>query len=329
MRKIDFIVPQYKEDEKIVKNLLDSIAIQQSINFNDISVIIINDGSEVLLNKEFLESYPYKIQYIKQKHGGVSAARNTGLKKATAEYVMFCDADDMFCCAYGLFLLFDIIKQYHEDIYITPFTEETINVNNEKVFSIHGEEISPFIHGKVFRRLFLLDKNIYFPEYAPMCEDMYVSYLAQGITDKVRMLPTSIYLWKWRDDSTCRSDPLYIPKAYEFSVRIFSDLIEQFCMRGNFNEAIYYTTNFLYDIYYTLNLSVFSREDAKPYIKPIEIRAKFFYNKYKDTLLQAINPELKNSIIKNIKRSKIDEDIRNGFTIKFTFKEWINHLEKI
>ena len=329
MKKIEFIVPQYNESEKIIKNLLDSIAIQQSINFNDISMIIVNDGSNTLLDNKFLKSYPYEIKYIKQKHQGVSTARNTGLKKSTAEYVMFCDADDMFCCVYGLFLLFDIINQYHEDIYVNPFTEETINVNNEKVFTIHSEEISPFIHGKIFRRKFLLDKNIEFPEYAPMCEDMYVSYLAQAITEKVRMLPVSIYLWKWRDDSTCRKDPLYIPKAYEFSVRIFSDLIEQFCMRGNFDEAIYYATNFLYDIYYTLNLSVFSRKDAKPYIEPIEVRAKFFYKKYKNTILRNINPELKNNIIRNIKQSKIDEDIKNGFTIKFTFKEWINHLENL
>ena len=47
----------------MVKPLLDSIALQQSVDFNEVGVIIVNDGSDVFLSDEFLNSYPFKVEY--------------------------------------------------------------------------------------------------------------------------------------------------------------------------------------------------------------------------------------------------------------------------
>ena len=88
--KLQFLVPQYKETDEIIKPLLDSIAIQQQTDMDEIGVIIVNDGSEVYLSDELLNSYPYKIEYYKEKHEGVSATRNKCLEHAKADYVMFC-----------------------------------------------------------------------------------------------------------------------------------------------------------------------------------------------------------------------------------------------
>ena len=46
MKKLSICVPQYKETEEVIKPLLDSIAIQQNIDFKDIEVVIANDGSD-------------------------------------------------------------------------------------------------------------------------------------------------------------------------------------------------------------------------------------------------------------------------------------------
>lgn len=100
--KLQILVPQYKETEEVIKSLLDSLIVQQNVDFNEFGVIITNDGSDVKLSKKFLDSYPYKIEYYKAKHQGVSATRNECLDKAIADYVMFCDADDMFYNACGL-----------------------------------------------------------------------------------------------------------------------------------------------------------------------------------------------------------------------------------
>lgn len=81
---LQILIPQYNEDETIIKNLLDSIAIQQAINFNDIGIIIANDGSSTLLNEEFLNKYNFEIKYLREPHRGVSGTRNALLDAATA-----------------------------------------------------------------------------------------------------------------------------------------------------------------------------------------------------------------------------------------------------
>ena len=53
------------------------------------------------------KSFPFEIKYIFNEHKGVSAARNRALDEASAEYVMFCDADDMFYNMCGLNLIFE------------------------------------------------------------------------------------------------------------------------------------------------------------------------------------------------------------------------------
>jgi len=54
----------------------------------------------------------------------VSATRNYCLDKATADYVMFCDADDMFYNMCGLYLIFKEINIGFE-VLLSVFTEET------------------------------------------------------------------------------------------------------------------------------------------------------------------------------------------------------------
>lgn len=87
--KLQILIPQYKETDEIIKPLLDSLMVQQNINFNEIGVVICNDGTDVFLSNELLNSYPYKIEYYKCKHKGVSATRNACLDHATADYVIF------------------------------------------------------------------------------------------------------------------------------------------------------------------------------------------------------------------------------------------------
>ena len=103
--KLQILVPQYKETDEVVKPLLDSIAIQQNVPFEDIGVIICNDGSDVFLSDELLNSYPFTVEYYKEEHHGVSATRNACLDHATADYVMFCDADDMFLSNLALYTI--------------------------------------------------------------------------------------------------------------------------------------------------------------------------------------------------------------------------------
>ena len=152
--RLQFLVPQYEETDEVIKPLLDSIAIQQSIDFNDIGVIICNDGSDVKLTEDFLNSYPFKIDYFQEEHKGVSATRNACLDHADAEYVMFCDADDMFCHACGIYMIFTELDNNGDfDTLTSAFTEETRNPEDkEQIVYINRDVDSTFVHGKVHRR---------------------------------------------------------------------------------------------------------------------------------------------------------------------------------
>lgn len=89
---ISIIVPVYNA-EAYIENCIKSILRQ---TFDDIEIILINDGSEDN-SVEIIDTLCQKDDRIKVFHkqnGGVSSARNLGLDKACGEYIMFVDSDD-------------------------------------------------------------------------------------------------------------------------------------------------------------------------------------------------------------------------------------------
>ncbi len=94
MSKVSIVVPIYNV-EKYLRRNLESLRTQ---TYQDISVYCINDGSTDGSQKiidEFTETDPRFVSFIKT-NGGLSDARNFGLKKVDSPYVMFIDSDD-FC----------------------------------------------------------------------------------------------------------------------------------------------------------------------------------------------------------------------------------------
>lgn len=92
---ISVIIPVYNAEESIVK-CLDSIKNQTWKG--EFEIIVINDGSTDR-SGEILENYRQKnpempIQLIHQENGGVSKARNAGLKIAKGDYIALLDSDD-------------------------------------------------------------------------------------------------------------------------------------------------------------------------------------------------------------------------------------------
>ncbi len=92
MSKISVIVPVYNM-EKYLNKCLDSLVNQ---TFKDIEILVINDGSTDK-SKKIIESYAKKYKNIKaydKENGGLSDARNYGLRKASGDYISFIDSDD-------------------------------------------------------------------------------------------------------------------------------------------------------------------------------------------------------------------------------------------
>lgn len=89
---ISIIVPVYNV-EKYIKQCLDSIVHQ---DYNNIEILVIDDGSEdktgTICDEYALQDR--RIKVVHKKNGGVSSARNAGLKLASGEYIAFVDGDD-------------------------------------------------------------------------------------------------------------------------------------------------------------------------------------------------------------------------------------------
>ena len=322
--KLQFLIPQYKETDNIIKPLLDSIAIQQQTDMNEIGAIIVNDGSGVYLSNKFLNSYPFKIEYYKEKHRGVSATRNACLDHATADYVMFCDADDMFYNACGLYILFREMNLEPFDAMISVFTEETRDPTTNEVVYINHDMDSTFVHGKVYRREYLIKQNIRFNPALTIHEDSYFNCLAQKCANEVKFCPTPFYLWKWRDDSVCRHDPKYILKTYNNMLDSNTALVKELLKRNKKEDAQFYSVAMIYDAYFTMNKDEWINQENKEYRYNTEKRFKQYYLEFKK-LFNSVDRTTRTQIVMSIKNRMYQEGL---LMESITFDDWIKHVEK-
>ena len=92
MKLISVIIPIYNT-QKYLKKCIDSV---ESQSYNNIEIILVNDGSTDSSEKiirPYLQKYE-NIKYYKKENGGLSDARNYGMPYATGEYIAFLDSDD-------------------------------------------------------------------------------------------------------------------------------------------------------------------------------------------------------------------------------------------
>ena len=103
--KFSIVVPVYNV-EKYIDKCLKSIKNQSYKNFE---VIIVNDGSkeneEKIINKYLSDK---RFSYYKKKNGGLSDARNYGVKYITGDYLIFIDSDD--------YIEKDLLKQIDKNL---------------------------------------------------------------------------------------------------------------------------------------------------------------------------------------------------------------------
>ena len=320
--KLQILIPQYKETDEVVKPLLDSIALQQNIDFNEIGVIIVNDGSDTHLSDEFLKSYPFNIKYILNEHKGVSATRNACLDAAPADYVMFCDADDMFYNMCGIWILFREMEQGVFDSLVSVFVEET-RFNNQVEY-INREMDSTFVHGKVHRRKYLLNKKIRWNDNLTIHEDSYFNILCQNLSQNVKYCQTPFYLWKWRDESVCRHDPKYILKTYNNMLDSNDALIAEFLRRNMEAQAKFYTTMMIYDAYYTMNKPEWINQENVEYRDNVEVRfAKYFKDHKK--LWDSVSMQDKMQISNGVRSRSVMEGMQME---NITINDWLEHIRE-
>lgn len=321
--KLQILIPHYHETTEEIKPMLDSIAVQQSVDFEDIGVIICHDGEDIEELK--LAEYPFKIDQIRQEHKGVSAARNACLDAATADYVMFCDADDMFFSVCGLYVLFREMKDGGFDSLTSLFIEESRNPATGEIVYINHEMDSTFVHGKVHRRQYLLDKQIRWNDRLTIHEDSFFNILCQNLSQNVKYCPTPFYLWKWRDASVCRHDPKYILKTYRNMLDSNDALIDEFIRRGMHDKAMFYLAAMIFDSYYTINKPAWVNQENKEYRDSTERRFAEYYMKH-ETMWKQI-PVSDKMLISNQVRQR---SVMEGMLMEaVTVDQWLDHIKAL
>lgn len=319
--KLQILVPQYNEDDAILKGLLDSIAMQRGVDFNEIGVVIVNDGSDVLISRELLQSYPFEIEYWLGDHAGVSAARNCCLGVAAADYVMFCDADDAFYSSLGLWMIFKDMEDGF-DVLISRFMEECRHpLTGEMVYVSHSND-STFVHGKVFRFRFLEENEILWDPELTIHEDSYFNLLCRAVSKKTKYCDVPFYMWQWRKDSVARSDGKYMLKTYPMLLDSNAALIRELLRRELRDDAVRMTASAVTDMYYAMQQTEWLEEQNAPYRDAAEKKLAALWPEW-EPLFREIDPADFMELSEAARRRHIAEGM--GME-RQTMREWMQEV---
>ena len=134
---VTVIMPVYNTGLRL-KESVNSV-LQSS--YRNIEFLIVDDGSEKETAElcDMLGKKDDRIKVIHQKNGGVSAARNTGLKHAKGDYITFVDSDD-FLEANMISALTDIAERENVDVVVGGY-RECYDDGREKEFGYRGKTV--------------------------------------------------------------------------------------------------------------------------------------------------------------------------------------------
>lgn len=202
MKKLDIIIPHFNEPWETGKKFFDMLSMQRGVDFHDIGVTIVHDGTEAFPEEYFV--LPFSVTQKSIPHAGVSAARNAGLDESDAPWIMFCDFDDMFASIYSLRHILSVLPTDDYDELWCEFYAEDRKKDGRTIIHVRGEN-SVFVHGKLFRRDFLMKNQLRFPEDMEFNEDSAFVATIHALTDYRRIgkitAETPLYIWTFREGS--------------------------------------------------------------------------------------------------------------------------------
>ena len=216
MKLVSIIIPIYGA-EKYIEKCLDSI-ISQECEFIDLECILINDctpdnSMEVVFKK--LQNYHGGINFIIKHHDinlGHCAARNTGLKFASGDYVLFVDADDTLVpsalqCFYNelkkmnasevdviMGNAYDLMDKRSIMVFDNDIPFLIDNNKEEALRKLLSRQLFHTSWNKLVKRTMLIKENLYFEE-GIINEDLLWSYLVFLHAKSVLIVPKVTYIY--------------------------------------------------------------------------------------------------------------------------------------
>lgn len=204
---ISVIVPVYNVKE-YVRKCLKSIVSQ---TYKNIEVLVVDDGStdgsgEICDEFSLSDS---RVKVFHKKNGGLSSARNAGLKKAKGEFVCFVDSDDYVRKDF-IGQLYSSVDKNEADIAVCGYNDD---IPRREVLSgeeatikllIQQENIEILAWNKIYRRTLFSENGVEFPE-GKKHEDNLTTYKLLSFARRVAYVSESLYVYIERDDSIVHS----------------------------------------------------------------------------------------------------------------------------
>ena len=317
MIKVSVIVPIYKV-EKYLSECVDSIRNQ---TLEDIEIILVDDGSpdncpQICDEYKKLDN---RIKVVHKKNGGLSSARNAGMRVATGEYIGFVDSDDyievdMYEKMYNTskkynvdFVMCDYYKSYGSDKKEVSLEIDEGMYNKEKIKSIiypqlimtENIDYGPLlaVWHCLYKNTFLKENDLYFDDIVKYSEDNLFSSIVGYKSDSFYYRKGS-YFYNYRYNPNSISTT-YKEDALDVYIEMNNRLYDNFygCKEYDFKRQlslhmIYYTLNYINQVLGS-NLNLKEKySKIKNSLKKKEVKRAF--DKF---LLPDINLKLKLSIL--------------------------------
>lgn len=172
--------------------------------YKNLEIICVNDGSTDGSLEILKAQTDERVVVIDKTNGGVSSARNAGMKAATGEYIAFVDPDDWVHSRYFEYLMRAIDGC---DIACCSFQkiceqkdEEIINYHFPQVYTEEEAERIRDVRDKVWGRIYtrVILENMWFRNEIEICEDKVFNLEVFISSCRVAVVPLKLYFYFMR-----------------------------------------------------------------------------------------------------------------------------------
>ena len=245
-QKLSVIIPIYNV-EPYLRQCLDSVVNQ---TYRDLEIILVDDGSPDNCGA-ICDEYAARddrVIVIHKKNGGLSEARNDGIRRATGEWIAFVDSDDWcdpdyyerllkwpvahdvdIICASGHYMEIPPEKTEQRHCFSDAFilcSGEGRHILMDRVLVVKGTALkgnAPFGYpwDKLYRRGFLVKARLFFDGSLRVCEDSLFNYQAMSKAEKVVGRICAGYHYRVNMDSITKAYDTKRPeKNYQYVSRL-------------------------------------------------------------------------------------------------------------
>ena len=230
------VIPLYNK-EKSIGNTIQSVLNQ---TFQDFEIVVINDGSTDNSPQVVEKINDSRIRFISKPNGGVSSARNRGIKEAKFDWIAFLDGDD----------LWDIVYLEEMNRFIVDFPDA----------DVYGCAFDDNFNGSVTLRNFFLpiDYKGYISNYFKHAHKSLLFCSTSTIVSKSALL--NVGSFDERIDMGEDID-LWIRLAYNHNIAFYNKILAHYNQDGP-NRAMRKLHDFKRNyLYYTDKFKTWEKED--------------------------------------------------------------------